>query len=290
MTHVKSDIRFEGLKNPRDVQIMGIVNVTPDSFSDGGRFFDSERAIEHGLRLAEEGADILDVGGESSRPGAEPVSLEEEIKRVIPVIEALSVKVEIPISIDTYKSAVAREALSAGASIINDISAMTFDPAMVDVAAESGCKIILMHIQGTPGNMQKNPVYDNVIGEIAGYLEERTDCARRAGIANENIWVDPGIGFGKRIKEGFKDNLKILRNLNRFTGIGDKLVVGTSRKAFVGVELGGKSAEERLFGSLGTFAWSALTGADILRVHDVKATAEMLKLMGAIYVQPAEGE
>jgi len=275
--------------NPSDVQIMGIVNVTPDSFSDGGNFFDPECAIEHGLRLAEEGADIIDIGGESSRPGAEPVSLSEELKRVIPVIAELSAQVAIPISIDTYKSAVAREAISAGASIINDISAMTFDLTMAEVAAEAECKVILMHIQGMPGNMQKNPVYDDVIGEIAGFLKGRVNFAVRSGIAPENIWVDPGIGFGKRITEGYHDNLKILRNLNRFSGVGDRLVVGTSRKAFIGKELGGVSAEERLYGSLGTYAWSALAGADILRVHDVQPAAEMLKLMGAIYAQPVEG-
>ncbi len=277
------------MKNPGDVQVMGIVNVTPDSFSDGGKFFDPKQAIEHGLRLAEEGAHILDIGGESSRPGAEPVVLEEELKRVIPVIAELSAQVAIPISIDTYKSAVAREAISAGASIINDISAMTFDDAMAGVAAETGCKIILMHIQGTPGNMQIKPVYQDVIGEIKDFLKGRVSFAVQSGIAPENIWVDPGIGFGKRISTEFNDNLRILKNLNRFRGIGEKLVVGTSRKAFIGKELGGVSAEERLYGSLGTFAWSALMGADIVRVHDVHPTVEMLKLMGAIYAQPAEG-
>ncbi|MGC9314704.1 MAG: dihydropteroate synthase, partial [bacterium] len=234
MTKAKSDNRVDGLKDPGDVQVMGIVNVTPDSFSDGGKFFDPKRAIEHGLRLAEEGAHILDIGGESSRPGAEPVALQDELKRVIPVIEELSAQIAIPISIDTYKSAVAREAIFAGASIINDISAMTFDEAMAETAAEAGCKIILMHIQGTPGNMQKNPVYKDVIGEIAGFLKERFNFAVRRGISPENIWVDPGIGFGKRISGGYNDNLRILKNLNRFRGIGEKLVVGTSRKAFIG--------------------------------------------------------
>lgn len=273
------------LYDPASVEIMGVINVTPDSFSDGGRFYDATRAIEQGLRLAEEGADILDIGGESSRPGAEPVGVEEELRRVIPVIEALADQVQIPLSIDTYKSKVAKEALEAGADIINDISAMTFDEEMISVAAHSQCGVILMHIQGTPRDMQKNPTYKDLLGEIADYLQKRVRIAALEGVSPSRIWVDPGLGFGKRQTANHQDNLNLLANMSRFRGIGAKLVVGSSRKSFIGSSLGDVPTEARLFGSLGTFAWAALFGADILRVHDVRPTVEMLKLMGDIYAQ-----
>jgi dihydropteroate synthase len=283
MDVAKSPYGNPELFNPASVQVMGVINTTPDSFSDGGLFFDSIRAVEQGLKLAEEGADILDIGGESTRPGAEPVDETEEIRRVIPVITALAENTSIPISIDTYKSNVAKEAVSAGASIVNDISAMTFDPDMARIVAESGCDLILMHILGTPRDMQRNPVYDNLLEEIATYLRGRVDFALKSGISQDKIWVDPGIGFGKRQTEEHRDNFEILAHLPHFRGIGSKLVVGTSRKSFIGKALGGVSADARLYGGLGTFAWSALFGADVLRVHDVAPTIEMLKLMSEIY-------
>ncbi len=277
------------LYDPRDVKIMGVINITPDSFSDGGVYFEAKRAVEHGLRLVEDGADYLDIGGESTRPGAEPVDDKEELRRIIPVIQSLAEKVNIPVSVDTYKSGVAKEAIKAGATIINDISAMTFDPEMADVVAASNCGVILMHMQGTPRNMQTNPRYKDVIKEIRAYLRERVGSAEKSGIDTEKIWVDPGIGFGKRQTEENRDNLDILANLSRFKGVGSKLVVGTSRKSFIGRALRGVPATARLFGSLGTFAWSALFGTDILRVHDVRETVEMLKLIGDIYTRVNDG-
>lgn len=283
MNLVKRPYGNPDLFDPASVRVMGVINTTPDSFSDGGHFFDSIRAVEQGLKLAEEGADILDIGGESTRPGAEPVPESEEIRRVIPVITALAESVSIPISIDTYKSDVAKEAIAAGASIVNDISAMTFDRQMAQIVAESECDVILMHILGTPRDMQKNPVYDNLLEDIATFLHGRVDFALKSGISQDKIWVDPGIGFGKRQTEEHRDNFEILANLPHFRGIGSNLVVGTSRKSFIGKALGGVSAEARLYGGLGTFAWAALFGADVLRVHDVAPAVEMLKLMGEIH-------
>ncbi len=268
---------------PEKVQIMGVVNVTPDSFSDGGVYFQKDAAVERGLRLAEEGADYLDIGGESSRPGAEPVSVEEEKRRVLPVIEKLAKSVDIPISVDTYKFEVARDALDAGAGIVNDITAMSADDRMVGLVAARGCPVILMHMQGEPKNMQSEPKYDDLIPEIIEFLKLRADFAEAGGIEKENIWIDPGIGFGKRQKGGFNDNMDILANLPKFKKTGHKLVLGVSRKSFIGRILGDAPAEERLFGSLGASAWAALFGADILRVHDVLPTRQMLALLGAIH-------
>jgi len=276
------------LFNPGNVELMGVINVTPDSFSDGGRFFDLNKAIERGLELSEDGADYLDIGGESSRPGSKPVPLEEELRRVIPVIKGLANEVDIPISVDTYKAAVAREALDVGASIVNDISAITFDSSLSNLLAERGCPVILMHMLGTPQNMQKNPEYGDVISEIGDFLTKRVDIAMRAGIRPENIWVDPGIGFGKRQTGNYNDNAIILAQLGQFRDIGAKLVIGTSRKSFIGKALGGVPTEGRLFGSLGTFAWAALFGADILRVHDVAPARQMLGLLAEIYSRSEE--
>ncbi|RKZ32001.1 dihydropteroate synthase [bacterium] len=270
------------MHNPSNTELMGVVNVTPDSFSDGGRFFDASAAIEHGLRLVEDGADYIDVGGESTRPGAEPLSVEAELMRVLPVIEGLAKNPQVPISIDTYKAEVARAALDAGASVVNDISALRFDAEMAPLIAERGCPVVIMHMKGNPRNMQDKPYYEDTIGEIKGFLEERADYAISNGIRKENIWIDPGIGFGKRRGKPIDDNLDILHNLERFCNSGHKVVLGTSRKAFIGAILGGVSPEKRLFGSLATFAWAAICGVDILRVHDVAATRQMLDVLAEI--------
>ncbi len=257
--------------------LMGVLNVTPDSFSDGGKFFQVERAVKQGIRMAEEGADIIDVGGESTRPESDPVTIEEELSRVIPVIEALSKEIDAPISIDTYKSRVAKKALDAGAEMINEISALRFDPQMKEVAAEYQVPIVLMHIKGTPKNMQKNPYYDDVIDEIIKYLKESIQLAKDAGIQEENIIVDPGIGFGKRLE----DNLNILKNLKKFSILDCPILVGPSRKSFIGKILT-LPVEERLEGSLAALAVSIMNGANIVRVHDVKESKRVACLVDTI--------
>jgi len=247
--------------------IMGILNVTPDSFSDGGVYFDKENAVEHALRMQEDGADIIDIGGESTRPGSRPVTLREEIKRVVPVIEALAKKVSIPISIDTYKSAVADAAISAGASIVNDISGLRFDRKMSKVAARHKVPVVVMHIKGTPKEMQKNPSYKALIPEILDYLTESIAIARDAGIPDDMIIIDPGIGFGKRLEH----NLEIIKRLHEFKGFEKPILIGPSRKSFIGTTLGGLPAEERLEGTASAIAIGIFNGANIIRVHDVKA-------------------
>lgn len=258
--------------------IMGIVNVTPDSFSDGGHFLDPEIAIKHGIELASEGADILDIGGESTRPQSECVSEEKEIKRVIPVIEGLASEVGIPISIDTCKSRVAQSAIKAGACIVNDISAMRFDPKIADVAAEYKTPVILMHMLGTPKNMQKNPVYEDVMGEIAQFLKERLDFAQSKGILKDRIIVDPGIGFGKTLEH----NYEIMRNLKELKELGFPILMGTSRKSFIGKTLN-LDVDDRLEGSLATVTMSIMNGADIVRVHDVLKSKRAAQMTDAIY-------
>jgi dihydropteroate synthase len=243
--------------------VMGILNVTPDSFSDGGRYFDIEQAIVHGQKLAEDGADFIDVGGESTRPGSVPVSIEEEIRRVIPVIESLAKKISVPISIDTCKSDVAEAALQAGAAIINDISAMTFDMKMPLVAVKHQASVVLMHIQGTPKTMQMNPSYKNVTEEVKQFLQERAEAARKAGIAQ--IMIDPGIGFGKK----FDHNIQLLRELRSFTSLDYPLLVGVSRKAFLGAIMN-LPPNDRVEGTAAAVTASILNGANIIRVHDVK--------------------
>lgn len=257
--------------------IMGILNVTPDSFSDRGEFFKVEDAVRRGIKMAEEGADIIDVGGESTRPRSEPVAIEEELSRVIPVIEALSKEIDIPVSIDTYKSEVAKGALEAGAEMINDISALRFDPKMKEVVAEYQVPIVLMHIKGTPKNMQENPYYEDVIKEIIEYLKESIALARDAGIKRENIVIDPGIGFGKRLE----DNLNILKNLKKFSILNCPILVGPSRKSFIGRILD-LPVEERLEGSLAALAVAIMNGANIVRVHDVKESKRVAGLVDAI--------
>jgi dihydropteroate synthase len=257
--------------------IMGILNVTPDSFSDGGKFFKLEDAVRQGIKMAEEGADMIDVGGESTRPGSNPLAVEEESSRVIPVIKALIKEIDIPISIDTYKAKVAKEALDAGAQMINDISALRFDPEMKKIVAEYKVPIVLMHIKGTPKNMQENPYYEDVIGEITEYLKESIRIATEAGIDPEKIIVDPGIGFGKRLE----DNLNILKNLKKFSILGCPILIGCSRKSFIGKILD-LPVEERLEGSLAALAVAIMNGANIVRVHDVKESKKVASFVYTI--------
>jgi len=261
---------------------MGVINVTPDSFSDGGEFLSVEEAVEHGHRLFEEGADILDVGGESTRPGAEPVPMDEELKRVVPVIDNLSRIIDIPISVDTYKEQVARASLDAGAGIVNDISALRFDENMAGLIAGRGCDVILMHMKGTPRNMQVNPEYDDPISEIIEFLKERVEYALRMGIEKDRIKIDPGLGFGKRQKGVIDDNWEIMAHLHELRELGYPIVIGSSRKSFIGRALDGISPDRRLYGSLGSFAWAAIAGADILRVHDVAETRDVLAILAEI--------
>jgi len=256
---------------------MGILNVTPDSFFDGGFHFQLDQAIEHGLRMAREGADIIDIGGESTRPFSDPLPIEEELRRVIPVIKALSQQIDIPISIDTYKSEVARQAIEGGASMVNDISALRFDPAMAALVAEAGVPIILMHMKGTPQDMQVSPTYEDLLGEILQFLDDAVQKASARGIRTENIIVDPGIGFGK----SFDDNLKIIRELHVFSSLGQPVLVGTSNKSFVGHVLG-LPVESRETGSMATIAAAVMNGADIVRAHNVKAARETVRMIDAI--------
>jgi len=257
--------------------IMGILNVTPDSFYDGGKFSNLDEAVKKGTKMAEEGADIIDIGGESTRPRSEPISLEEELSRVIPVIERLSKEIEIPLSIDTYKSFVAKKALDSGASMINDISALRFDPEMEKIASEYKVPIVLMHIKGTPKNMQDDPYYDDVMKEISSYLKESITIAKDAGIEEDKIIIDPGIGFGKRLE----DNLDILKNLSILKTLEKPILVGPSRKSFIGKVLD-LPPEERLEGSLGALAVAIFNGANLVRVHDVKESLRVAKLVDAI--------
>lgn len=260
----------------RGPALMGIVNVTPDSFSDGGRFFEPGAAIEHGLRLAAEGAQILDVGGESTRPGAAPVDVDDELRRVIPVVSGLSAQVSQPVSIDTSKAAVAREALAAGARIINDVTALEADPGMVRVAAESGAGVCVMHMQGTPRTMQENPTYGDVVGEVLDYLRRRCDWLLDAGIEPERIAVDPGIGFGKNTGH----NLSLLSQAWRLHELGCPVLVGPSRKRFIG-ELIGDFSADRTAGTIGVALALARQGVQVIRVHDVKPVRDALLLFNA---------
>lgn len=257
--------------------IMGILNVTPDSFSDGGIYFDPEKAVNRGIELEVEGADIIDVGGESTRPGSTPVPIEEEIRRVIPVIKELSARVKVPISIDTYKAEVARLAIEAGASIVNDISAMRFDPAMVEVIREYKVPIVLMHMLGNPGTMQRNPVYNNVVKEVYDFLDERIRFAEKEEIEREKIIIDPGIGFGKKLIH----NLLLIRNLHIFKKLGCPLLVGPSRKSFIG-EVLNLPVEDRFEGTAAAVVVSIMKGADIVRVHDVKRIQRVVKIVESI--------
>lgn len=257
--------------------IMGVLNVTPDSFSDGGQYLDRDKAIRQGLRLAEDGADIIDVGGESTRPYAERISLQEEIDRVIPVIKTLRAALAVPISIDTFKAGVARAAIRAGASIINDISALRFDPEMVSTAAGAGVPVILMHMKGTPADMQKDPTYENLVPEIIEFLQDAKARAMAGGIEEKMILLDPGIGFGKT----FDHNLQIIRDLAAFCRLGRPLVLGSSRKAFLGHILD-KEPQERDTGTMATVAAGVMNGASIVRVHNVKMALDTVRVIDAI--------
>jgi dihydropteroate synthase len=257
--------------------IMGILNVTPDSFSDGGQFLDAHRAVEHGVQMAAEGAAIIDVGGESTRPGSAPVSEAEQIARVVPVIRRLRKKVRMPISIDTYRSEVAKAALDAGAGMINDITALA-DERMGELAAERQVPVVLMHIQGTPAMMQIEPKYDDVVGEVLEFLLGRAALAERLGIAKERIFVDPGIGFGKTLEH----NLAILRNIGKFVATGYRVLVGTSRKSFIGRIIGREDPSQRIFGTAATVALCAAAGVSIVRVHDVAEMADVVGVTHAV--------
>lgn len=253
--------------------IMGVINCTPDSFFPASRKQTIKQAIEAGLQMVADGVDFLDIGGESSRPGAEPVSEDEEIERVIPVIRELAKSSDTPVAIDTYKGEVARAALDAGAMLVNDISAMHFDPDMVNIVAESGCPVILMHMKGSPKTMQQEPQYDDVIAEIKDYFRERLIFSENAGVEKKNIILDPGIGFGKRLE----DNYKIILNLKSFAGLDRPILIGASRKSFIGKVLD-LPPGECLEGTMAAHTIAIMQGAHILRVHDVKAAKRVAQV------------
>jgi len=257
--------------------IMGILNLTPDSFSDGGQFSSKEEAVEFALKMEEDGADIIDIGGESTRPGAEPVSLEEELDRVIPVIKDIRKKSDVFISIDTYKSEVARAALSNGADIVNDISGLRFDSKMPKVVAKNNAALVLMHLKGTPQNMQDNPEYTNIYDEILNYLETSIEKAKKAGVPKNKIILDPGIGFGKH----WEDNYLILKHLKEFKSTGYPLMIGPSRKSFIG-NLLDLPVNQRLEGTLATVTAGIIKGADLVRVHDVREVTRAVKISDKI--------
>jgi dihydropteroate synthase len=257
-------------------KLMGIVNVTPDSFSDGGLFLDPAQAIDHARRLLDEGADLLDVGGESTRPGARDVSAEEELERVEPVIQGLR-DAGAPVSIDTSKVAVAEVALDSGAQIVNDVTALRTEPELAALCAERDCGLVLMHMQGTPRTMQENPRYDDVVDDVKAFLAERIEFATSAGLAEERIWVDPGIGFGKTVEH----NLELLRRLGELGELGRPIVVGASRKSFLG-KLTGREVGDRLGGSIAANVLALLEGAEVFRVHDVAELRQALDVADAI--------
>ncbi len=264
-------------KFPRPMVVMGVVNTTPDSFSDGGHFLDTDMATEHGLRLADEGAEIIDIGGESTRPGSEPVSATEELRRVVPVIERLAKRCGVVISIDTQKPAVARAALDAGASIVNDIAANRESPEMWQVVAEAKAGYICMHMQGTPQTMQAEPHYDDVLREVGDFFSERLAKLAEQGVSGEQVALDPGIGFGKELKH----NIKLLSGIHELIMSGRPLLIGASRKSFIGKLLGTPS-NERLPASLACAACAAAKGAHVVRVHDVAETVQAVRMTEAL--------
>ena len=257
--------------------MMGVVNVTPDSFSDGGRYLDSDAAVAHALRLVEEGADLLDIGAESTRPGADPVDELEERRRAIPVVAAVAKAVRVPVSIDTSKASVAQAALDAGALLVNDVTALRGDPAMVQVIVRMGAGVVLMHMRGTPRTMQQQPSYEDVVGEVSAFFDERIRFALSCGLVQKQIVLDPGIGFGKLLEH----NLMLLAQLDRFTGFGCPLLVGVSRKAFLG-QLVDQPVQERQWATAAAVAMAVERGAGILRVHDVRAMREVMQVTMAI--------
>jgi dihydropteroate synthase len=266
------------------ILIMGILNVTPDSFYDGGRYYTAKKALRHAEKLAEEGADIIDIGGESTRPGSEPLPENEELRRVAPIIKEIGhiTGWRIPVSIDTYKSGVARQAIEMGAEMVNDISGLGADPEMAPLLAKTGVPVVIMHMKGTPKLMQKNPRYKDVVAEVIEFFRDRTTLARSVGIDAEKIILDPGIGFGKTTAH----NLAILKNFKKFGELGYKTAVGVSRKSFIGKILGSESSpaplSERLEGSIAAAVLAAASGAKILRVHDVRETKRAIKVAEAI--------
>jgi dihydropteroate synthase len=257
--------------------VMGVLNVTPDSFSDGGLFVHPEAALRQGVAMAEEGAELVDIGGESTRPGSDPVSVEQEAGRVVPVVEALCSRVAARISVDTSKAEVARRALAAGASIVNDVSALRVDPEMAGVVADAGCPVCLMHMLGAPKTMQDDPRYGDVVDEVLSFLEERLAFAVSAGVREEQVLLDPGIGFGKTLEH----NLLLLRHLDRFVALGRPVVLGTSRKRFLGAILDAEP-QDRLFGTVATTVMGAVAGASVFRVHDVRPNVEALRVTEAV--------
>lgn len=260
-------------------RVMGIVNATPDSFSDGGRFLAPEAALDHARRLVAEGADILDLGAESTRPGADPVSAEVEIERLVPLILALRAESAVPISVDTMKPSVARAAMAAGATIWNDVTALRHATDSLAVAADLGCEVVLMHMQGEPRTMQAEPHYDDVVAEVAAFLAGRAQAAMAAGVARERIWLDPGIGFGKHTTG---HNLPLLAGLDRIVALGFPVLLGASRKAFIGAVSGGAAADQRLGGSIAAALAGAAAGVAVVRVHDVAETVQALNVQAAI--------
>jgi dihydropteroate synthase len=267
--------------------VMGIVNVTPDSFSDGGRFLDPDAAVAHGIELAEHGADVLDVGGESTRPGAAPVPADEELRRVVPVVERLAATTTVPLSVDTTKAAVARAALDAGATVVNDVSAGRSDPEILGVAAAAGAGYVVMHMQGEPRTMQADPRYDDVVAQVGDFLADRVEVARAAGVTEGALAADPGIGFGKTVEH----NLRLLAGLPALAArVGVPVLVGTSRKTFVGKVLARAGAasddlpvDQREEGTLATVVWAVERGASIVRVHDVLPAVRAVRLLDALY-------
>ncbi|MBU1209200.1 MAG: dihydropteroate synthase [Proteobacteria bacterium] len=279
MNHLSLRFRKKNYDLSQRTLIMGALNVTPDSFSDGGVFFDREKAIEQGLRLAQGGADILDIGGESTRPGTKPLEEEEEIRRVIPLIQTLNQKIDIPISVDTRKARVAEKALETGAEMINDISALRFDEGMAEVVARWKVPLVLMHMRGNPETMQLDPHYDDLIGEILSFFRERTAFAESRGILADQIILDPGIGFGKSLEE--QHNLILLKYLQNFKVLEKPLLIGTSRKAFIGKILG-LPPQEREEGTMATVAVAILNGVNIVRVHEVERMRRVVQVIDAV--------
>ena len=266
-------------------RVMGILNVTPDSFSDGGRFLSAEAAVTRAMAMQQAGAAIIDVGGESTRPGAAPVSEEEELARVLPVIESLSASLEVPVSVDTMKPRVMTAAVAAGASLINDVNALQA-PGAMDAAAASGAAVCLMHMQGRPRTMQQRPVYADVVSDVRTFLAERVRDAMAAGIPRDRIVVDPGFGFGKTLAH----NLRLLESLDRFVALGVPVLAGISRKSMIGTLLGDRPADDRLHGSVAAAVIAAMKGARILRVHDVAATVDALKVVTAVMESAQESD
>jgi len=277
-TDYSVDCRGKVLDLGSRTHIMGILNVTPDSFSDGGQYADMDRALAHAREMGAQGADIIDIGGESTRPGSEPVPEDEELLRIVPLIMRLSAELPIPISVDTYKATVAQKALEAGASIVNDISGLRFSPDMARVVADYDAAVVIMHIQGTPRNMQQNPVYTDVVTEVMAYLEQSIEIALAAGVDQEKIIIDPGIGFGKTLEH----NLLLLKRLDEFKALGRPILLGTSRKKFIGTVLNIPVAEQRIQGTAATLALGIGKGARVLRVHDVERMSQVARMTDAV--------